>query len=108
MLGIKYLLKQAESLNDNSGVQSVSSEIDADSLVAWSSVDVKFRSNARIAPPFIGVFVSVAKYKYRDEHVEDILSDVVRELDTNPEYTYAFNYFRTPKIKSALTKKYFL
>ncbi|XP_063400199.1 caspase-3-like [Mytilus trossulus] len=121
MFGPKYPFGQTRSPHifnalgaskDNSDVLSFSSEIDTDSLVAWSSKPEIYKLKSVGASPFIREFVSVAKHKYRDEHIEDILSDVIRNLDTRSRYTRALEYFPkatlTSKMKSALTKKCFL
>ncbi|CAG2211594.1 unnamed protein product [Mytilus edulis] len=60
---------------------------DADIIVAYASTPgyISIR-NIYEGAFFIRAFLSVAKNKYNEEHIEEILRNVRRELATNPEY----------------------
>lgn len=59
---------------------------------------------------FINAFISAAKKTYRDDHIEDILRKMIRELDfvTNSKYTNESGIRQIPVIESTFTKKFFL
>ncbi|VDI80363.1 Hypothetical predicted protein [Mytilus galloprovincialis] len=76
---------------------------DADIIVAYASTPGAF---------FIRAFLSVAKSKYNEEHIEEILRYVRNEIATNPEYAPQSGSLagkcQMAQVETTSTKKFFL
>ncbi|XP_071141470.1 uncharacterized protein [Mytilus edulis] len=86
---------------------------DADIIVAYASTPgyVSIRNEYKGAF-FIRAFLSVAKSKYNEEHIEEILRNVRNELATNPEYAPQYGKLagkcQMGQVETTSTKKFFL
>ncbi|XP_076084169.1 caspase-3-like [Mytilus galloprovincialis] len=86
---------------------------DADIIVAYASTPgyVSIR-NIHEGAFFIRAFLSVAKSKYNEEHIEEILRYVRREIATNPEYAPQSGSLaqkcQMAQVETTSTKKFFL
>ncbi|XP_076082668.1 caspase-6-like [Mytilus galloprovincialis] len=86
---------------------------DADIIVAHATTPgyISFRNKYEGAF-FIRAFLSVAKNKYNEEHIEEILRNVRRELAMNPEYALQSGSLagkcQMGMLETTSTKKFFL
>ncbi|CAG2230213.1 CASP3 [Mytilus edulis] len=86
---------------------------DADIIVAYATTPgyISIR-NIYEGAFFIRAFLSVAKNKYNEEHIEEILRNVRRELATNPEYAPQSGSLagkcQMGMLETTSTKKFFL
>ncbi|XP_063406314.1 caspase-3-like [Mytilus trossulus] len=86
---------------------------DADIIVAYASTPgyVSIR-DINEGAFFIRAFLSVAKSKYNEEHIEEILRYVRNEIATNPEYAPQSGRLagkcQMGQVESTSTKKFFL
>ncbi|XP_063419046.1 uncharacterized protein LOC134701860 [Mytilus trossulus] len=86
---------------------------DADIIVAYATTPgyISIR-NIHEGAFFIRAFLSVAKNKYNEEHIEEILRNVRNELATNPEYAPQSGSLagkcQMGMLETTSTKKFFL